>query len=159
MQQKVMLNVNGKSQALTIDPDTPLLYALRNNFQLNGPKYGCGFSQCGSCMVLLDGRAQPSCIIPCSAAERQAITTLEGIGTVDQLHPVQQAVIDEQAAQCGYCVNGVVMCATQLLRENPSPSDTEIREALQRVLCRCGTHTRFISAIKRAAAAMQKSKA
>lgn len=151
MDQTVVLNVNGKSNSLTIDPEMPLLYALRNHLQLNGPKYGCGVAMCGSCMVLLDGKAQPSCVMPCTAAATKVITTLEGIGNLQQLHPVQQAVIDMQAAQCGYCLNGVIMCGKQLLDENPEPTEEEIRDALQRVLCRCGTHSRFISAIKRAA--------
>ncbi|WP_276481097.1 (2Fe-2S)-binding protein [Paraflavitalea pollutisoli] len=151
MEKTVVLRVNGHPNSVTIDPETPLLYALRNHLQLNGPKYGCGVALCGSCMVLLDGKAQPSCIMPCSAAATHEITTLEGIGNQQQLHPVQRAVIDLQAAQCGYCLNGVIMCGKQLLDENPDPSDEEIREALQRVLCRCGTHTRFIGAIKKAA--------
>ncbi|MDF2189896.1 (2Fe-2S)-binding protein [Paraflavitalea sp. CAU 1676] len=152
MEQTIVLKVNGKSSSVTIDPETPLLYALRNNLHLNGPKYGCGMALCGSCMVLLDGKAQPSCIMPCSAAAAHNITTLEGIGTAQALHPLQQAVIETQAAQCGYCLNGVIMCAKQLLDEHGSPSEAQIKEALQRVLCRCGTHTRFIAAIKKAAA-------
>jgi len=152
MEKELVLKVNGTSHRLSLDPEMPLLYALRNNLQLNGPKYGCGLQQCGACMVLLDGKAQPSCMIPCSAASAHTITTLEGIGTMDHLHPVQQAFIEEQAAQCGYCLNGMIMSAKALLEENKHPSDTEIREALQRVLCRCGTHTRFIKAVKRAAA-------
>lgn len=155
MEQTLVLKVNGKQNSLTIDPDTPLLYALRNNLQLNGPKYGCGMALCGSCMVLLDGKAQPSCIMPCAAAANHAITTLEGIGREEELHPLQRAVIEVQAAQCGYCLNGVILCGKQLLDEHPDPTDAEIREALQRVLCRCGTHTRFIAAIKKAAAYRQ----
>ena len=152
MEQTIVLKVNGKPSSVTIDPETPLLYALRNNLQLNGPKYGCGMALCGSCMVLLDGKAQPSCIMPCSAAATHNITTLEGIGTAQALHPLQQAVIETQAVQCGYCLNGVIMCAKQLMDEHGSPSEAQIKEALQRVLCRCGTHTRFIAAIKKAAA-------
>jgi nicotinate dehydrogenase subunit A len=158
MEQTIVLKVNGKSWSLNIDPEMPLLYALRNNLQLNGPKYGCGLHQCGSCMVLLDGKAQPSCMLPCSAAATHNITTLEGIGSQEKMHPVQKAVIEEQAAQCGYCLNGVIMCAKELLEENKHPSDAEIKEALQRVLCRCGTHTRFISAIKKAAAHANSTK-
>jgi nicotinate dehydrogenase subunit A len=150
MEKLVVLKVNGKDHRLSLDPEMPLLYALRNDLQLNGPKYGCGLQQCGSCMVLLDGKAQPSCMIPCAAAAAHSITTLEGIGTAEHLHPVQQAFIEEQAAQCGYCLNGMVMSAKALLDVNKNPTDTEIREALQRVLCRCGTHTRFIKAVKRA---------
>lgn len=152
MEQTITLNVNGGSSTITIDPETPLLYALRNNLQLNGPKYGCGIALCGSCMVLVDDRAQPSCITPCATAAGHQITTLEGIGTTEKLHPLQQAIIEVQAAQCGYCLNGVIMCAKQLLDEYEMPTETQIREALQRVLCRCGTHARFITAIKKAAA-------
>jgi nicotinate dehydrogenase subunit A len=151
MEKEVVLKVNGSNHRLSLDPEMPLLYALRNNLQLSGPKYGCGLQQCGACMVLLDGKAQPSCMMPCSAASAHTITTLEGLGTIDRLHPVQQAFIEEQAAQCGYCLNGMIMSAKALLDENKHPTDTEIREALQRVLCRCGTHTRFIKAVKRAA--------
>lgn len=155
MEKALILHVNGKAWSLDIDPEMPLLYALRNNLQLNGPRYGCGKAQCGSCMVLLDGKAQPSCMIPCATAATHRITTLEGIGTAEHLHPVQQACIEEQAAQCGYCLNGVIMCAAALLEKNKEPTDTEIKEALQRVLCRCGTHTRFIRAIRKAAAALR----
>ncbi len=153
MEQTIVLKVNGKNRTLNIDPEMPLLHALKNNLQLNGPKYGCGMALCGSCMVLLDGKAQPSCIMPCSTAAAHTITTLEGLGNREKLHPIQKACIEEQAAQCGYCLNGVIMCAKELLENNKDPTDAEIREALQRVLCRCGTHTRFISAIKKAAAA------
>jgi nicotinate dehydrogenase subunit A len=152
MQKTIRLTVNGKAHSITTDPETPLLYVLRNNLQLNGPKYGCGMSQCGSCMVLLDGKAQTSCIMPCAAAATHQVTTLEGLAKAGQLHPVQQAFIEEQAAQCGYCVNGMILCASELLAANKQPTDLQIREALQRVLCRCGTHTRFISAIKKVAA-------
>lgn len=152
MEQTITLKVNGGASTIAIDPETPLLYALRNNLQLNGPKYGCGMALCGSCMVLLDGKAQPSCITPCVTAAGHQITTLEGIGTSEKLHPLQEAVIELQAAQCGYCLNGVIMCAKQLLDEQEAPTEIQIREALQRVLCRCGTHTRFIAAIKKAAA-------
>lgn len=151
MEKEIVLKVNGSPHRLSLDPGMPLLYALRNNLSLNGPKYGCGLQQCGACMVLLDGKAQPSCMIPCSAAAAHTITTLEGLGTLNHLHPVQHAFIEEQAAQCGYCLNGMIMSAAALLEENKKPSDMEIREALQRVLCRCGTHTRFIKAVKRAA--------
>ncbi len=151
MSETVTLQVNGKSHTLTADPDTPLLYLLRNDLRLNGPKFGCGQARCGSCMVLLNGEAQPSCVMPASAAQAMEITTLEGLGNRDNLHPVQEAFVEEQAAQCGYCLNGMIIAAKALLDQNPSPSDTEIREALERVLCRCGTHTRMISAVKRAA--------
>lgn len=150
------LKVNGKQYRLEIEPDIPLLFPLRNNLLLNGPKYGCGMERCGSCMVLLNGTAMPSCRIPSSAAAKFDITTLEGIGNAQALHPVQKAFIDEQAAQCGYCINGMIICAKALLEENHNPSDVEIRQALQRVLCRCGTHTRMINAVKRAAKAWKR---
>jgi len=152
MKESVVLRVNGKSHTLNIDPSTPLLYVLRNQLELNGPKYGCGLQQCGSCMVLLDGKAQPSCMITAKSAKAHAITTLEGISTDDNLHPVQEAFVKEQAAQCGYCLNGMVISAVSLLNENPDPDDKEIREGLQRNLCRCGSHARIIKAVKRAAA-------
>jgi nicotinate dehydrogenase subunit A len=152
MKKAVSLNVNGTTHTLNIDPSTPLLYALRNQLSLNGPKYGCGLQQCGACMVLIDGRAQPSCMIPVLSAKGRTITTLEGIsGDNNKLHPVQEAFVKEQAAQCGYCLNGMVMSAVSLLAENPHPDDNEIREGLQRNLCRCGTHSRIIKAVKRAA--------
>ena len=148
----VTLKVNTKNHQVNVEPDTPLLYVLRNNLLLNGPKYGCGLELCGSCMVLMNGKAMPSCRISCATAANFDIVTLEGLGNVQALHPVQKAVVEEQAAQCGYCMNGMIMCATSLLEENHNPSDDEIRLALQRVLCRCGTHTRMINAVKRAAA-------
>ena len=153
MKESVVLKVNGKSHTLTIDPDTPLLYVLRNQLELNGPKYGCGLQQCGACMVLLDGKAQPSCMISAKSAKVHVITTLEGISEDESsIHPVQQAFVTEQAAQCGYCLNGMVISAVSLLNENPNPGDKEIREGLQRNLCRCGTHSRIIKAVKSAAA-------
>lgn len=151
MADSLTLHVNGRQYKLDVDSRTPLLYLLRNELELNGPKYGCGIEQCGSCMVLMDGKAQPSCVMPAAGAAHYQITTLEGLGDEDKLHPVQQAFIEEQAAQCGYCLNGMIISAKALLDSNPSPSDTEIREALERVLCRCGTHTRMIRAVKRAA--------
>ena len=153
MKESVVLKVNGKSHTLTIDPDTPLLYVLRNQLELNGPKYGCGLQQCGACMVLLDGKAQPSCMITAKSAKVHVITTLEGISEDENSpHPVQEAFVKEQAAQCGYCLNGMVISAVSLLNENPNPGDKEIREGLQRNLCRCGTHSRIIKAVKSAAA-------
>lgn len=151
MKETLTLKVNGKSHAVTIDPSTPLLYVLRNQLELNGPKYGCGLQQCGACMVLLDGKAQPSCMISVKSAKDHAITTLEGISKdKNTLHPVQEAFVKEQAAQCGYCLNGMVISAVSLLNENPKPNDKEIREGLQRNLCRCGTHSRIIKAVKKA---------
>src|SRR5688572_9708727 len=153
MKESVVLRVNGKSHTLNIDPSTPLLYVLRNQLGLNGPKYGCGLQQCGSCMVLLDGKAQPSCMITAKSAKEHTIITLEGISENDNaLHPVQEAFIHEQAAQCGYCLNGMVISAVSLLSQNPNPDDEAIREGLQRNLCRCGSHSRIIKAVKRAAA-------
>lgn len=156
MSATLILHINGRQYELDADPNTPLLYLLRNELELNGPKYGCGIERCGSCMVLLDGKAMPSCVMPGAAGAYYHITTLEGLGDKENLHPVQKAFIEEQAAQCGYCLNGMIMSAKALLDQNPSPSDTEIREALERVLCRCGTHTRMIRAVKRAARALQE---
>jgi nicotinate dehydrogenase subunit A len=146
------LQVNGKKQTVTADPATPLLYVLRNQLMLNGPRYGCGLQQCGACMVLMNGRAQNSCMFPVSAVKDQAIVTLEGLAKNNQLHPVQEAFVQEQAAQCGYCLNGVVISAVALLAENPDPDDAAIRSALDRSLCRCGTQSRIVRAVKRAAA-------
>jgi nicotinate dehydrogenase subunit A len=156
MADTINLKVNGTRYRVESEPDTPLLYLLRNDLSLNGPKYGCGMERCGSCMVLLNGKANPSCRITSASAASFDITTLEGLGTADALHPVQKAFIEEQAAQCGYCLNGMIICAKALLEENANPSDLEIRQALQRVLCRCGTHTRMIKAVKRAAAIWKK---
>ena len=153
MKESVVLRVNGQSHTVEIDPSTPLLYVLRNQLELNGPKYGCGLQQCGACMVLLDGKAQPSCMITVKSAKDHTITTLEGISESDEsLHPVQKAFIDEQAAQCGYCLNGMVISSVSLLNQNPHPDDEAIREGLQRNLCRCGSHSRIIKAVKRAVA-------
>jgi len=148
---KIRLNVNSKLHTVEIDPATPLLYVLRNNLELNGPKYGCGAQQCGSCMVLMDGKAEPSCMIPASACQQKKIITLEGLSNSKQLHPVQQAFIDEQAAQCGYCLNGMVINAVALLNQNPNPDDAAIHEGLKRSLCRCGAQARVVRAVKRAA--------
>lgn len=154
---QISLNVNGKSRTINVDPSTPLLYALRNDLGLNGPKFGCGLSQCGACTVLLDGSTARSCSIPASAARNRSITTLEGLGTVEHPHYLQAAFIEEQAAQCGYCMNGMVMTAKVLLDKNPNPSDADIRKALNNNLCRCGSHLRVLRAIKRAA--REKAKA
>ena len=148
------LNVNGKRVSIKYDdPEMPLLYALRDNLGLHGPRFGCGLGQCGSCMVHIDGAAVQSCIVPISAVEsKQKIVTLEGLGTPTKPHPVQKAFIDEQAAQCGYCINGMVMQAAAFLAKNKKPSDAEIKNVLAGNLCRCGTHTRIVRAVKRAAA-------
>ena len=151
MEKAVALHVNGKTVTVQADPATPLLYILRNHLQLNGPKFGCGLQQCGACMVLIDGKAQPSCMLPLSSATQFKITTLEGLGTKDKLHPVQQAFINEQAAQCGYCLNGMVISAVSLLHDFPSPDESTIREGLQRALCRCGSHSRILKAVRKAA--------
>ena len=148
----MVLDVNGKKHSVAADPKTPLLYILRNELQLNGPHYGCGMQQCGACMILLNGKAQPSCMLPLASAADQKIVTIEGLSNGEKLHPVQQAFVDEQAAQCGYCLNGMVISAVSLLHENPSPDDGYIREAMQRSLCRCGTYARAIRAVKKAAA-------
>jgi nicotinate dehydrogenase subunit A len=149
----INLNVNGVPRSVTAEPDTPLLYVLRNDFELNGAKYGCGLAQCGACTVLIDGRAVRSCVTPISALEKSEITTIEGLGTIDKPHALQQAFIEEQAAQCGYCTNGMIMSAKELLDRNPKPSEPEVRAALAGNLCRCGTHNRIIRAVLRAAQA------
>lgn len=144
------LIVNGQVHDVEVDSSTPLLDVLRNDLNLSGPRFGCGLGQCGACTVLLNGTPIRSCVIPVSATQGNDITTIEGLGTLEALHKVQQAFIEEQAAQCGYCANGMVMSAAALLERNPAPSDQEIRQALDSYLCRCGTHTRIIKAVKRA---------
>ena len=147
---KVSLKVNGKTQVVDTDPETPLLYVLRDDLKLNGPKFGCGLAQCGSCPVIMDGNAIRSCVTPVKAASNHPVTTLEGLGSTKKLHPIQKAFIDEQALQCGYCINGMIMTAKALLDKNPKPTDSQIKEALAGNLCRCGTHTRILRAVKRA---------
>jgi nicotinate dehydrogenase subunit A len=151
----IELEVNGRAHALAVDPDTPLLYVLRNDLQLKGARYGCGLGQCGSCTVLVDGRPVQSCNLPVSDLAGKSIVTVEGLGSVERPHPLQQAFIDTQAAQCGYCVTGVIMSAKALLDANPNPTRAEIRAALRDHLCRCGTHARIIHAVERAAAALR----
>ena len=151
MPDSIDLSVNGKKHRLGVAPDTPLLYVLRNDLELNGAKFGCGLSQCGACTVLVDGTPVRSCSYPVEEAQGKTITTIEGLGTAAKPGPVQQAFIEEQAAQCGYCINGMVMTATALLQRNPHPSDIEIRQALAGNLCRCGTHARILRAVARAA--------
>ncbi|WP_031426544.1 (2Fe-2S)-binding protein [Flavimarina sp. Hel_I_48] len=152
MKTSIALDVNGEEKEINVSPDTPLLYVLRNNLQLNGPKFGCGLEQCGACFVLLDGEAQPSCRLPVSAATGKKITTLEGLAHKNgKLHVVQEAFITEQAAQCGYCLNGLIMGSVALLNKNSAPSTAEIKTALEKNICRCGVHTRAIKAVKRAA--------
>jgi aerobic-type carbon monoxide dehydrogenase small subunit (CoxS/CutS family) len=144
----VKLQVNGAAHELDIDPSTPLLYVLRNDLNLTGPRFGCGLGQCGTCTVIINGAAVRSCLTPVSAVQAE-VTTLEGLAKDGKLHPVQQAWIDEQAPQCGYCQNGQIMTAKALLDRNPSPSDAEIRSAMDGVLCRCMTYYRIQAAIKR----------
>jgi nicotinate dehydrogenase subunit A len=147
---RIPLKVNGKTSVVEADPQTPLLYVLRNDLRLNGPKFGCGLAQCGSCTVIMDGNAIRSCATPVSAARGRAVTTLEGLGSTKKLHPIQKAFVDEQAVQCGYCINGMIMTAKALLDKNPRPTDGQIKEALAGNLCRCGTHVRILRAVKRA---------
>jgi nicotinate dehydrogenase subunit A len=147
---RIPLKVNGKSQVVDAETDMPLLYALRNDLQLNGPKFGCGLAQCGACTVIMDGTAIRSCITPMSAAQNKSVTTLEGLGSTKKMHKIQQAFVDEQAVQCGYCINGMIMTTKALLDKNPKPTDRQIREALAGNLCRCGTHVRILRAVKRA---------
>ena len=148
------LKVNGQARAVSVEPDTPLLYVLRNDLELNGAKFGCGMAQCGACSVLLDGKEIRSCVTPVSAAAKGNITTIEGLGTIDKLHPLQKAFIEEQACQCGYCGNGMVMSAKALLAANPRPTNEEIRKALNGHLCRCASHNRIVRAVQKAAKEM-----
>jgi nicotinate dehydrogenase subunit A len=149
----INVKVNGVSRSVPAAPDTPLLYVLRNDLELNGAKFGCGLAQCGACTVLVDGRATRSCVTPISAVGQSEVTTIEGLGTVAKPHPLQQAFIDEQAAQCGYCINGMIMSAKELLDRKSHPSEGEVREGLAGNLCRCGTHNRIVRAVLRAAQA------
>jgi len=150
-QPTIRLTVNGKVQHVTAAPDTALLYVLRNDLELNGPKYGCGLGECGTCTVLIDGVAARACVIPVEGCAGRDIVTLEGLGSRDRPDPVQQAFIVEQAAQCGYCLNGMIMTTKALLERTPHPSETEIREALRYNLCRCGAHVEIVRAAMRAA--------
>ena len=148
----IKLLVNGTAHDVDAAPDTPLLYVLRNDLGLTGPKFGCGLGQCGACAVLVDGVAIRSCTTPVSSAARGPITTIEGLGTPEKPHPVQQAFIDEQAAQCGYCINGMIMTTAALLARNKQPTREQIRSSLNANLCRCGTHMRIVRAVEKAAA-------
>ena len=148
------LRVNGASRNVTAEPDAPLLYILRNDLELNGPKFGCGMAQCGACTVLLDGKPVRSCVTPLSVAAKGSVTTIEGLGTPEKLHPLQKAFIDEQACQCGYCGNGMVMTAKALLERKPRPSEREIKQALNGHLCRCASHNRIVRAVQKAAKEM-----
>jgi nicotinate dehydrogenase subunit A len=151
MAERVTLRVNGKTQEVAAEPNTPLLYILRNDLGLKGTRFGCGAGHCGACTVLVDGNAVQSCDTPLWSAAGREITTIEGLGSVEKPHRLQQAFLDEQAAQCGYCVNGIIMSAAALLAKTPRPSEAEIAAALDRNLCRCGTHVRILRAIRRAA--------
>jgi nicotinate dehydrogenase subunit A len=148
---RLTLKVNGKAHTVDVDPDMPLLYALRDDLGLHGPRFGCGLGQCGACTVHLDGAAVRSCVYPVSMATGKNIMTLEGLGSSEKPSKLQQAFIDEQAVQCGYCINGMIMQAADLLKANPKPSETQIREGLAMNMCRCGTHQRIILAVQRAA--------
>jgi nicotinate dehydrogenase subunit A len=155
----VSLRVNGKQHDLDIDPDTPLLFALRDDLRLNGAKYGCGLGQCGACTVIVDGEPAFSCLVPVMLLEGKEITTLEGLGAAENPGPIQRAFIEEQAAQCGYCIPGMIMRAQALLQKKPDASDAEIRTQLQPNLCRCGTHMRIMRAVKRAAESLRTAQA
>jgi len=149
----VSLSVNGKSHKVEIEDDTPLLYALRDHLEINGPKFGCGLGQCGACTVVVDGQAVRSCVTPTTAMQGKNVTTLEGLGSSAKPGKLQQAFIDEQAVQCGYCINGMIMTASAFLANNKNPTDAQINEALAGNLCRCGTHQRIVAAVKRYLAA------
>ena len=154
---RTSLKVNGQSHTVDAEPDCPLLYVLRDNLALNNPRFGCGLGQCGACTVLVDNRPVRSCTLPFSAAAGKEIVTLEGLGTDGNPHPVQTAFIEEQAFQCGYCLNGWVLTAKALLDKNPNPSDEDMRSAFQTLICRCGSHARVFSAVRRAASEMKRS--
>jgi nicotinate dehydrogenase subunit A len=145
----IALTVNGRAQTLDVDLTTPLLYVLSDDLALNGPKFGCGLGQCGACAVIVRGRAVRSCVTPVGTLDGADVTTLEGLGTVEHPHPIQEAFIEEQAAQCGFCLNGVIITAKAFIDRNPNPSDAQIPDALSTVLCRCFTHARMLRAIKR----------
>jgi nicotinate dehydrogenase subunit A len=151
------LKVNGASRSTPAEPDTPLLYVLRNDLELNGAKFGCGLAQCGACTVLVDGKAVRSCVTPIGSLTSKEITTIEGLGTIDKPHALQRAFIAEQAVQCGYCINGMIMSSKELLDRNPRPTEQEVRTALEANLCRCGTHNRIVKAVLRAASEMGRT--
>jgi nicotinate dehydrogenase subunit A len=153
------LKVNGRDRRIDADPDTPLLYVLRDELELNAAKFGCGLGQCGSCTVIVDGKAVLSCVTPLLLLEGKQVTTLEGLGTIEAPAPIQRAFMEEQAAQCGYCVAGMMMRAQALLQKNARPTDEQIRAELEPHLCRCGTHMRILRAVRRAAALMQTADA
>ena len=148
---RISLRVNGATHVVDTEPTTPLLYVLRNDLEQHGPRFGCGLAQCGACTVIVDGKTVRSCTVPVSTMANKNVQTLDGLGTVEKPHPLQAAFIEEQAAQCGYCLNGILMTAKVLLDGNRNPSDADIKRALDPVLCRCGSHLRVMRAIKRAA--------
>jgi nicotinate dehydrogenase subunit A len=153
MAEIIRMEVNGRRESVSADPDTPLLYVLRNDLQLNSPKFGCGLGQCGACTVLVEGEPVYACVTPIALLEGKKVTTVEGLGTADKPGALQRAFIDEQAAQCGYCIPGMMMRAAALLAKTPNPTDAQVREALFPNLCRCGTHMRILRAVRRAAKA------
>jgi nicotinate dehydrogenase subunit A len=155
----IRLTVNGKVHDIAVAPATPLLYVLRNDLELNGPKFGCGLGECGACTVMLDGIAARSCVLPVGACTQRHIVTLEGLGTREHPDPLQAAFVEHQAAQCGYCLNGMIMTAKALLLRNAHPTETEILEALRYNLCRCGTHVEILAAVKSAAGHSRASEA
>jgi nicotinate dehydrogenase subunit A len=148
---RISLRVNNQTRMVDTDPTTPLLYVLRDELELHGPRFGCGLGQCGACTVIMEGNPVRSCSVPVSSAQNKVITTLEGLGSLEHPHPLQTAFIEEQAAQCGYCMNGMIMVSKVLLDKNPHPTDDQIKQALNGNLCRCGSHLRVIRAVKRAA--------
>lgn len=154
MLSNLIIQVNGKPHTVQATPDTPLLYVLRNELGLNGPQFGCGEEKCGACMVLIGAEAKQSCKLPVSEVKNKPVTTLEGLSEAGELHPVQAAFIEQQAAQCGYCINGMIIATAALIWKNPHPSDAQIRAALDENLCRCGSHLRILRAVKRASELM-----
>ncbi|MCZ6448702.1 MAG: (2Fe-2S)-binding protein [Alphaproteobacteria bacterium] len=152
--QRIRLNVNGGDYTVSVDPDMPLLYALRNDIGLNNPHFGCGLAQCGACTVHVNGKAIRSCVTPVSSVQGKKVVTLRGLGTPEKPHPVQTAFVEEQVPQCGYCINGWIMTAAEMLNKNPKLSDKQIRAGLKGLKCRCGTHLAILKAVKRAAKAM-----
>jgi nicotinate dehydrogenase subunit A len=155
--QRIDLVVNGRAESLAVPRDAPLLGVLRNDLQLNAPKYGCGLGECGACSVFVDGVEARACVIPVAGVEGRHVTTLEGLGHAGRLHPVQQAFIDCQAAQCGYCLNGMIVATVALLARHPQPSDAQVRAALAHNLCRCGAHLEILQAVQRAAELMAQA--
>jgi nicotinate dehydrogenase subunit A len=155
--QRIDLVVNGRAESLTVPRDAPLLNVLRNDLQLNAPKYGCGLGECGACSVLVDGVEARACVIPVGGVEGRHVTTLEGLGNAGELHPVQRAFIECQAAQCGYCLNGMIIATVALLARQPRPSDEQVRAALAHNLCRCGAHLEILQAVQRAAELMRQA--